>query len=318
MYFSGHPSDMLSTWHCGAACKSQLSPNLLSVTARPTRPANEWFLNIWKYFTRHDWDNNLPVITTGNMLVARLSSLAEKSHVTPVNHVSPTIAARHQGTTVSGSKYQNNWHYRHHLGLYNWTEAHRKQSELILERANDNFHGTELATAYWLWYGSEWRIIIPSTFCGILPGGAGGKVSRRGVGRKLLGKYLTVFSHWHWLISTPLTCHSISDYNTDTTHRPEGWHCGGGGHLGHSLVSSVPSTAHCLSFLLPAKWSKFLLSAAKIIHIKIKLYSCNKFQQTKHIVLVRSHSRVNHQRMRGVSLCVSLSVYFKLDGNISN
>ena len=56
--------------------------------------------------------------------------------------------------------------------------------------------------------GSEWSIIIQSSFCGILPWQAGGKVTRRPLGRKLLGKYLTVFSHWHWL------SYSISDYNT--------------------------------------------------------------------------------------------------------
>ena len=47
-------------------------------------------LSIWKYFTTEITSS--PVITTGNMLVARLSSLPEKSHVTPVDHVSPTIA----------------------------------------------------------------------------------------------------------------------------------------------------------------------------------------------------------------------------------
>ena len=62
--------------------------------------------------------------------------------------------------------------------------------------------------------GSEWSIIMETSFCGILPWQAGGKVTRRPLGRKLLGKYLTVFSHsatpfliaTPWPSSPPLSC----------------------------------------------------------------------------------------------------------------
>ena len=72
--------------------------------------------------------------------------------------------------------------------------------------------------------GSEWSIIIQSSFCGILPWQAGGKVTRRPLGRKLLGKYLTVFSHWQPLGATPLLittlgCHyDVSSVSTSHRH----------------------------------------------------------------------------------------------------
>ena len=148
------------------------------------------------------------VITAGNMLVARHSWLPEKSHVTPVNHISPSIAPRHHGSTIVralNTKTRDGQEYNSYNSYNSYSGRRLGRKQLLssswkiklsatVPQCSANTASPRLTDSD---MGSEWSIIIQSSFCGILPWQAGGKVRRRPLGRKLLGKYLTVFSHWH-------------------------------------------------------------------------------------------------------------------------
>ena len=146
----------------------------------------------------------------------RHSWLPEKSHVTPVNHVSPTTRAppRQPGSTRvrSLSKYQDKGHCAPVLQL-----LQQLYSVDLGATVRGNSPPPRPADSD---MGSEWSIIIQSSFCGILPWQAGGKVTRRPLGRKLLGKYLTVFSHCQtgsappFLITTLRYHHDVSAVST--------------------------------------------------------------------------------------------------------
>ena len=74
----------------------------------PDIPPSQWMI-----FLPPQPQTGCAVITAGDMLVARRHCwLPEKSHVTPVNHISPSIAPRQHGSSVVrralNSKYQNN------------------------------------------------------------------------------------------------------------------------------------------------------------------------------------------------------------------